>query len=86
MNPRISYVKIACQAGKLLFEKYSNNGNDTGNDKIISRGGSRISRWGGAPNLIGGGAKLQHRCFLVKTYIKTKEFGPVGARAGNFCM
>ena len=42
------------------------------------RGGSRISRWGGAPTLIGWGANLRHRCFSVKTYVKTKEFGPVG--------
>ena len=42
-----------------------------------TRGGSRISHWG-VPTLIGGGANLQHRCFLVKTYIKMKEFGPVG--------
>ena len=33
---------------------------------------------GGAPTLIGVGANLQHRCFSVKTYVKTKEFGPVG--------
>ena len=33
---------------------------------------------GGAPTLIGGGANLRHRHFLVKTYVKTKEFGPVG--------
>ena len=33
---------------------------------------------GGAPTLVGGGTNLQHRCFLVKTYVKTKEFGPVG--------
>ena len=25
-----------------------------------------------------GGANLQHRRFSVKTYVKTKEFGPVG--------
>ena len=44
---------------------------------------------GGAPTLVGGGANLRHRCFSVQTYVKTKEFGPVGgegARAGNFCM
>ena len=54
----------------------------------FTRGGSRISHGGdGAPTLVGGGANLRHRCFLVKTYIKTKEFGPVvGARTGNFCM
>ena len=41
----------------------------------------------GAPTLVGGGANLRHRCFSVKTYVKMKEFGPVGgARAGNFCM
>ena len=33
---------------------------------------------GGAPTLIGGGANLRHRHFSVKTYVKTKEFGPVG--------
>ena len=32
----------------------------------------------GAPTLIGGGANLQHRRFLVKTYVKMEEFGPVG--------
>ena len=44
---------------------------------------------GGAPTLIGGGTNLRHRHFSVKTYVKMKEFGPVGgggARAGNFCM
>ena len=44
---------------------------------------------GGAPTLIGGGANLRHRHFSVKTYVKTKEFGPFGgggAHAGNFCM
>ena len=38
---------------------------------------------GGAPTLIGGGANLQHRRFLVKTYVKTKEFGPVGGGGGT---
>ena len=33
---------------------------------------------GGAPTLVGGGANLRHRHFLVKTSVKTKEFGPVG--------
>ena len=33
---------------------------------------------GGAPTLVGGGANLRRRCFLVKTYVKMKEFGPVG--------
>ena len=42
---------------------------------------------GGAPTLVGGGANPRHRHFSVKTYVKTKEFGPVGGvRAGNFCM
>ena len=43
---------------------------------------------GGVPTLIGGGANLRHRHFSVKTYVKTKEFGPVGGGggAGNFCM
>ena len=42
---------------------------------------------GGVPTLIGGGTNLQHRHFLVKTYVKMKEFGPVGgARTRNFCM
>ena len=36
---------------------------------------------GGAPTLVGGGANLQHRHFSVKTYVKTKEFGPVGGGA-----
>ena len=36
---------------------------------------------GGAPTLVGGGANLRHRCFSVKTYVKTKEFGPVGGGA-----
>ena len=42
----------------------------------------------GAPTLVGGGANPQHRHFLGKTYVKTKEFGPVGGggHAGNFCM
>ena len=39
---------------------------------------------GGAPTLIGGGTNLRHRHFSVKTYVKTKEFGPVGERTGNF--
>ena len=38
---------------------------------------------GGAPTLVGGGANLRHRCFSVKTYVKTKEFGPVGG--GGAC-
>ena len=38
---------------------------------------------GGAPTLVGGGANLQHRRFSVKTYVKTKEFGPVG---GGGCV
>ena len=46
------------------------------------RGGSRISHWG-APTLIGGGTHLQHWRFLVKTYVKTKEFGPVGWGGGR---
>ena len=33
---------------------------------------------GGAPTLVGGGANPRHRHFSVKTYVKTKEFGPVG--------
>ena len=33
---------------------------------------------GGVPTLVGGGANLRHRCFSVKTCVKTKEFGPVG--------
>ena len=33
---------------------------------------------GGVSTLIGGGANLRHRRFLVKTYVKMKEFGPVG--------
>ena len=36
---------------------------------------------GGVPTLIGGGANLRHRCFLVETHVKTKEFGPVGGGA-----
>ena len=33
---------------------------------------------GGVPTLIGGGTNLRHRHFSVKTYVKMKEFGPVG--------
>ena len=33
---------------------------------------------GGAPTLIGGSDNLRHRHFLVKSYVKTKEFGLVG--------
>ena len=36
---------------------------------------------GGVPTLIGGSANLRHRCFLVKTFVKMKEFGPVGGGA-----
>ena len=36
---------------------------------------------GGAPTLVGRGANLQHRHFSVKTYVKTKEFGPVRGSA-----
>ena len=36
----------------------------------------------GVPTL-GGGANLQHRCFSVKTYVKMKEFGPVGGGRGR---
>ena len=42
-----------------------------------ARGGSRISHCGGA-NPHWRGASLRHKHFLVKTYVKTKEFGPVG--------
>ena len=52
------------------------------------RGHFLVKMWGriqdfllGAPTLIGGGANLRHRCFSVKTYVKTKEFGPVGGGA-----
>ena len=49
--------------------------------------GFPVGGGGGSPTLIGGDANLQHRCFSVKTYVKTKEFGPVGGGgAGNFCM
>ena len=37
----------------------------------------------GGPTLVGGGANLRHRCFLVKTYVKRKEFGPVGGGGGH---
>ena len=37
---------------------------------------------GGVPTLIGGGANLRHRHFSVKTYVKMKEFGPVGGGGG----
>ena len=33
---------------------------------------------GGASTLVGGGTNLRHRHFSVKTYVKMKEFGPVG--------
>ena len=46
------------------------------------RGGSRISHWG-APTLVGGGTNLRHRRFSVKTYVKMKEFGPVGGGDGR---
>ena len=36
----------------------------------------------GAPTIIGGGTNLRHRCFSVKTYVKMKEFGPVGGGGG----
>ena len=39
--------------------------------------GFPVGGGGGAPTLVGGGANLRHRHFLVKTYVKTKEFGPV---------
>ena len=37
---------------------------------------------GGAPTLVGGGANPRHRHFSVKTYVKRKEFGPVGGGGG----
>ena len=36
---------------------------------------------GGPPTLIGGGTNLRRRHFSVKTYVKMKEFGPVGGGA-----
>ena len=51
-----------------------------GHVHCTEQGRSRISCWG-APTLIGGGTNLQHRCFLVKTYVKMKEFCPVGGGA-----
>ena len=44
-------------------------------------GGSRISRWWGAPTRWWGGANLQRVHFSAKTYAKTKEMDPVGGRA-----
>ena len=44
---------------------------------------------GRVPTLIGGGTNLQHRHFSVKTYVKMKEFGPVGGggvHTRNFCI
>ena len=42
-----------------------------------------IGTWSGAdPGFpVGGGANLRHRRFSVKTYVKMKEFGPVGGGA-----
>ena len=37
---------------------------------------------GGAPTLVGGGANFRHRHFSVKTYVKMKEFAPVGGGGG----
>ena len=45
-------------------------------------GGSRISRWGGGADPLGG-ANLRCVHFLVKTYAKTKEMDPVGGRTGG---
>ena len=44
----------------------------------IYSGGSWISRGGGGHRPIGGGKDLRRGCFSVKTYAKTKEFGPIG--------
>ena len=44
---------------------------------------------GGMDPFLGRSVNLPRGCFLVKMYVKTKEFGPVeggGACAGNFCM
>ena len=46
--------------------------------KVIHPGADPGFPVGGAPTLVGGGTNLRHRHFLVKTYVKTKEFGPVG--------
>ena len=55
--------------------------------KICSLGADPGFPIGGVPTPIEGGANLQHRCFSVKTCVKTKEFGPVGgSHARNFCM
>ena len=44
---------------------------------MVFRGGSRISLWG-STNPRWRGDNLQHGHFLAKTYVKMKEFGPVG--------
>ena len=48
------------------------------NDNTNNAGADPGFPVGGMPTLIGGGANLRHRHFSVKTYVKTKEFGPVG--------
>ena len=46
------------------------------------RGGSRISRWGGGDaNPRWRGRQPPTQAFSVKTYVKMKEFGPVGGGA-----
>ena len=47
---------------------------------ILFSGGSRISRWGvgGRRAIGGGGTNLRCGNFLAKTYVKMKEFDPVG--------
>ena len=53
-------------------------------DKSITMecsGGSRISRWEGAPT-DWGGTNLQRVHFSAKTYAKTKEIDPVGGGGG----
>ena len=50
----------------------------------ICSGGSRISSWGGGRGVTDPlGANLRCGCFLVKTFPKMKELGPVGVGVGN---
>ena len=44
----------------------------------------RFTTWGlGGRTPLGGGADVRHGRFSAKMYVKTKELGPVGGRAGS---
>ena len=72
-KPRTYFVIITCFEFLRRLDLYRNNyctDQHMKNRMMYGRGGSRISRWGGA--------NLRRVHFLAKTYAKTKEIDPVG--------